>query len=131
MHLRKKVTEVTPVENPDTVAKSLAIGDPGDGRYVLKRLQQYNGLAEESNNKEILDAILLLAKTEGIFTEPAGGVSVAVLKKLVEDGKIDKNENTICYVTGNGLKATESLMEVLPKPEVMQADISKISAMVR
>ncbi len=128
---KKKNSEVTPVENPDTIAKSLAIGDPGDGRYVLKRLQQYNGYAEESNNKEILDAILLLAKTEGIFTEPAGGVSVAVLKKLVEDGRIDKNENTICYVTGNGLKATESLMEVLPKPVVMQADISKISAVVK
>ena len=128
---KKKSNEVIPVENPDTVAKSLAIGDPGDGRYVLKRLQQYNGLAEESNNKEILDAILLLAKTEGIFTEPAGGVAVAVLKKLVEDGKIDKNDNTICYVTGNGLKATEALMEILPKPEVMQADISKISAIVR
>ena len=128
---KKKSPEVIPVENPDTIAKSLAIGDPGDGRYVLKRLQQYNGYAEESNNKEILDAILLLAKTEGIFTEPAGGVSVAVLKKLVEDGKIDKNDKTICYVTGNGLKATESLMEVLPKPEVMQADISKISAVVR
>jgi len=128
---KKNSNEVIPVENPDTVAKSLAIGDPGDGRYVLKRLQQYNGLAEESNNKEILDAILLLAKTEGIFTEPAGGVAVAVLKKLVEDGKIDKNDNTICYVTGNGLKSTESLMEVLPKPEVMQADISKISALVR
>jgi len=128
---KKNSNEVIPVENPDTVAKSLAIGDPGDGRYVLKRLQQYNGLAEESNNKEILDAILLLAQTEGIFTEPAGGVSVAVLKKLVEDGKIDKNEKTICYVTGNGLKATESLLEVLPKPEVMQADVSKISAVVR
>jgi len=123
--------DVIPVEHPDTIAKSLAIGDPGDGRYVLKRLQQYQGLAEESNNKEILDAILLLARTEGIFTEPAGGVSVAVLKKLVEDGKIDKSEKTICYVTGNGLKATESLMEVLPKPEVMKADISQISAVVR
>ena len=128
---KKKSNQVVPVENPDTVAKSLAIGDPGDGRYVLKRLAQYNGLAEETNNKEIIDAILLLAKTEGIFTEPAGGVSVAVLKKLVEDGKIDRNEKTICYVTGNGLKATESLMEVLPKPKVMQADISKISAVVR
>jgi len=122
---------VIPVENPDTVAKSLAIGDPGDGRYVLKRLKQYNGYAEESNNKEILDGILLLAKTEGIFTEPAGGVSVAVLKKMVEEGKIDKNDKTICYVTGNGLKATESLMEVLPKPQVMQADVGKISAMVK
>ena len=70
--------------------KSLAIGDPGDGRYVLKRLEQYNGLAEESNNKEILDAILLLAKTEGTFTEPAGGVSVSVLKKWLNKEKIDK-----------------------------------------
>ena len=128
---KKGSNDVIPVENPDTVAKSLAIGDPGDGRYVLKRLKQYNGLAEESNNKEILDAILLLAKMEGIFTEPAGGVSVAVLKKLVEDGKIDKNDTTICYVTGSGLKATESIMEVLQKPKVMQADIAKISAMVK
>ena len=123
--------DVIPVENPDTVAKSLAIGDPGDGRYVLKRLKQFNGIAEESNNKEILDAILLLAKTEGIFTEPAGGVSVAVLKKMVEDGKIDKNETTVCYVTGNGLKATESSLEVMSKPQVMQADIAKISAVVK
>jgi len=128
---KKNSTDVVPVERPDTVAKSLAIGDPGDGRYVLKRLKQFNGIAEESNNKEILDAILLLAKTEGIFTEPAGGVSVAVLKKMVEQGKIDKNEITVCYVTGNGLKATESLMEVLPKPEVMQPDVAKISAVVR
>jgi len=128
---KNKSNDVIPVENPDTVAKSLAIGDPGDGRYVLKRLKQFNGIAEESNNKEILDAILLLAKTEGIFTEPAGGVSVAVLKKMVEDGKIDKNETTVCYVTGNGLKATESIMSVLSKPQVMQADIAKISAVVK
>ena len=124
-------TTVTPVENPDTVAKSLAIGDPGDGRYVLKRLKQYNGIAEESNNDEILDAILLLAKTEGIFTEPAGGVSVAVLKKMVDDGRIDRDETTVCYVTGNGLKATESLMEILPKPQLMQPDLAKISAVVK
>jgi threonine synthase len=123
--------DVIPVEEPDTVAKSLAIGDPGDGRYVLKRLKQYNGIAQESNNKEILDAILLLAKTEGIFTEPAGGVSIAVLKKMVDDGRIDKDETIVCYVTGNGLKATESIMQVLTKPEVMQADVAKISAVVR
>jgi threonine synthase len=122
---------VIPVERPDTVAKSLAIGDPGDGRYVLKRLKQYNGIAQESSNKETLDAILLLAKTEGIFTEPAGGVSVAVLKKMVEDGKIDKDETTVCYVTGNGLKATESIMDVLSRPEVMQPDVAKISAVVK
>lgn len=128
---KKNSKEVIPVEHPDTVAKSLAIGDPGDGRYVLKRLEQYNGFAEESNNKEILDAILLLAKTEGIFTEPAGGVSVAVLQKMVEQGKIDKNDSVVCYVTGNGLKATESIMEVLSKPEVMKADVGEISAVIR
>jgi threonine synthase len=128
---KKGSSDVIPVENPDTIAKSLAIGDPGDGRYVLKRLQQYKGYAEETNNKEILDAILLLAKTEGIFTEPAGGVSVAALKKMVEDGKIDKNDTTICYVTGNGLKATESLMEVLTKPEIIRADLAAVSAMVK
>ena len=128
---KKKETEIIPVEQPDTIAKSLANGDPGDGRYVLKRLQQYNGWAEESTDKEILDAILLLARTEGIFTEAAGGVSISVLQKMVEQGKIDKNDTTICYVTGNGLKATEVLMEVLEKPQVMQADVAKISAMVR
>ena len=127
---KKNSKEVIPVENPDTVAKSLAIGDPGDGRYVLKRLEQYNGFAEECNNQEILDAIILLAKTEGIFTEPAGGVSLAVLQKMVERGKIDKNDKVVCYVTGNGLKATESIMSVLQKPQTMKADISEISAVV-
>lgn len=122
--------DVIPVEHPDTIAKSLAIGDPGDGRYVLKRLQQYNGFAEESNNKEILDAILLLAKTEGIFTEPAGGVSVSVLQKMVEQGKIDANDKVVCYVTGNGLKTTEAIMEILEKPITMKADIGEISAAV-
>ena len=72
-----------------------------------------------------------MAKTEGIFTEPAGGVSVAALKKMIEDGKIDKNDTTICYVTGNGLKATESLMEVLTKPEVIRADLAAVSAVVK
>lgn len=128
---KKNSKEVVPVENPDTVAKSLAIGDPGDGRYVLRRLEQYNGSAEESDNREILDAILLLAKTEGIFTEPAGGVSVAVLQKMVEQGRIDKGDRVVCYVTGNGLKATESIMEVLSKPKVLQADIGQISAVVK
>ena len=128
---KRNSTEVIPVENPDTIAKSLAIGDPGDGQYVLKRLKQYNGYAEESSNREILDAILLLAKTEGIFTEPAGGVSVAVLKKMVEEGKIDKSDSVVCYVTGNGLKTTEVMMEVLQKPQTMQADVAKIAALVR
>ena len=97
----------------------------------MKRLQQYNGFAEECNNQEILDAILLLAQTEGIFTEPAGGVSISILQKMVEQGKIDKNDKVVCYVTGNGLKATESIMQVLSKPTVYKPNINEISAVVQ
>lgn len=123
--------EVIPVERPETIAKSLAIGDPGDGLYVLKRLKQYNGLAEEVNDEEIINGILLLAQTEGIFTEPAGGVSVAVMKKLVEQGEIQKDEKVICYVTGNGLKTTEAIIGVLPKLKSVKPDVSVVSAMIR
>jgi threonine synthase len=124
-------SEVTPIEKPETIAKSLAIGDPGDGMYVLRRLAQYNGIAEEVTDDEIVDGILALAKTEGIFTEPAGGVSVAVLKKLVQDGRIDKDENIVCYVTGNGLKATEAIVDVLPKLNAVKPDIQIVSALIR
>jgi threonine synthase len=123
--------EVIPVERPETIAKSLAIGDPGDGVYVLKRLKQYNGIAEEANDVEICDSILLLARTEGIFTEPAGGVSVAVLRKLVEEGKIAKDESTVCYVTGNGLKTTEAIIGLLPKLIAVKPDAAQVAAMIR
>src|ERR687888_891165 len=85
---KRSSDEVIPVERPETIAKSLAIGDPGDGLYVLKKLRQYNGIAEEATDEEIIEGILTLAKTEGIFTEPAGGVSIAVLRKLIEEGRI-------------------------------------------
>ncbi|MDA7960104.1 MAG: threonine synthase [Nitrosopumilus sp.] len=120
---------VRPVERPDTVAKSLAIGDPGDGRYVLGRIKQYGGHADDATDREILDAILLLARTEGIFTEPAGGVSVAVLKKMAEQGIIKRDETVVCYVTGNGLKAVEPLMGLLPEPRIVGAD--RIRAVAR
>jgi threonine synthase len=128
---KKKTDEVIPVERPNTIAKSLAIGDPGDGLYVLKRLNQYNGIAEEVTDEEIIDGILMLAKTEGIFTEPAGGVAVAVLKKLVEEGKIDKDERIVCYITGNGLKATEAITGVLPKLRSVKPDAQAVMAMIR
>jgi threonine synthase len=123
--------EVIPVERPETIAKSLAIGDPGDGMYVLKRLKQYNGLAEEASDQEIADGIMLLAQTEGIFTEPAGGVSVAVLRKLVEENKIEKDERIVCYVTGNGLKATEAVIGLLPKLNAIKPDAAEVSAIMR
>ena len=128
---KRNSDEVIPVERPETIAKSLAIGDPGDGIYVLRRLKEYNGLAEEVNDREIADGIMLLAQTEGIFTEPAGGVSVGVLRKLVEEGQIDKDERTVCYVTGNGLKATEAIIGLLPKLNIVKPDAAAISAMMR
>src|SRR5215203_61939 len=123
--------EIFPVEKPDTIAKSLAIGDPGDGIYVLKRLKQYHGIAESATNQEIIEGILKLSKTEGIFTEPAGGVSVAVLQKLVENGKIDRDANIVCYVTGNGLKSTEAIVKMLPKPSTVKPDVQMVSAIIR
>ena len=72
-----------------------------------------------------------LAQTEGIFTEPAGGVSVAVLRKMAEEGKIDKDEHIVCYVTGNGLKATEAIIGLLPKLKAIKPDAAEVSAMMR
>jgi threonine synthase len=123
--------EVFPVEKPDTIAKSLAIGDPGDGIYVLKRLKQYHGFAESATNQEIIAGILKLSKTEGIFTEPAGGVSVAVMQKLLDEGKIDRDSNIVCYITGNGLKSIEAITEILPKPSIIKPDVQIVSAMIR
>jgi threonine synthase len=128
---KNKVNEVIPVEKPDTIAKSLAIGDPGDGLYVLERLRQFNGIGEEVNDDEIKRAILLLAQTEGIFTEPAGGVSVGVMKKLIEENKIDKDEKVVCYVTGNGLKTTESIIDLLPALHPIKPDLQLVSAMMK
>ena len=127
---KNKTGEIVPVERPDTIAKSLAIGDPGDGVYVLRRLKQYGGIAEEANDNEIVEGILTLCRTEGIFTEPAGGVSIAVLKKLVDDGFIERNEKVVCYVTGNGLKSTEAIMSALPKLDVVKPDVQIVSAMI-
>ncbi len=121
---------VEPVQAPDTIAKSLAIGDPGDGRYVLGRLRQYGGTAVQTPDAEIVDAIMMLAKTEGIFTEPAGGVAVAALKRMAEQRMVDAGDTVVCYVTGNGLKATEAVMDSLAKPEVVKADAQAIIAEV-
>lgn len=122
---------IIPVEKPNTIAKSLAIGDPGDGIYVLRRLKQFNGMAISVTDNEISSAILDLAKLEGIFTEPAGGVSLAALRKLIDMGEVDVNDNVVCYITGNGLKATEAISQFLPKIKVIKPDIQTVSAVIR
>ena len=99
---------------PNTIAKSLAIGAPADAPYALKIFRETGGHAESANDEEIVAGIRLLAETEGIFAETAGGVTVAVLKKLAESGRISPDELTVAYITGNGLKTSVVLNGHLP-----------------
>jgi threonine synthase len=101
---------VTPVK-PNTIAKSLAIGSPADGWYAIQTARQTNGAIEWCSEQEVLDGIHLLAKTEGVFTETAGGVTIAVLKRLREQGVIRRDEETVAVITGNGYKTIEALEE--------------------
>jgi threonine synthase len=99
--------DILPVEKPETIAKSLAIGDPGDGIYALRSIRESGGLAESVTDEEIIEGTKLLARTEGIFAEPAGGVTIAVLKKLIERGDMSRDEEVVCLVTGSGFKSLE------------------------
>ena len=105
---------VRPV-TPDTVAKSLAIGNPADGFYSLKTIENSGGSAVSAPEDEIVEGIQILAETEGIFTETAGGVVISGLRKLVQGGKIQPDDLTVAYITGNGLK-TQEVVEPLINP---------------
>ena len=115
--------DVTPIEHPDTIAKSLAIGDPGDGYYVLKAIRESRGWVESATDDEILDAIKLLAGSEGVFAEPAGGVTIAVLKKLVQSGVVSGDETVVSCVTGNGFKAADTIQGAVDKPLLIEPSL--------
>ncbi|NJL21391.1 MAG: threonine synthase, partial [Leptolyngbyaceae cyanobacterium SM1_3_5] len=106
---------INPVK-PNTIAKSIAIGNPADGVYALDIARKTGGNIASVSDAEIIDGIKLLAETEGIFTETAGGTTIAVLKKLVEAGKIDPDETTVVYITGNGLKTQEAVQGYIGEP---------------
>jgi len=113
----KTDTEVIrPVKQPRTIAKSLAIGNPADGYYAYKVVKDSGGAGEHASDEEIVDAIQLLAGTEGIFAETAGGVTVAVTRKLVQQGVIGRDDLTVISVTGNGLKTQEAVQGALQAP---------------
>ncbi|WP_027946475.1 threonine synthase [Amycolatopsis taiwanensis] len=99
---------VRPVR-PDTIARSLAIGNPADGPYVLDTVKRTGGAVEDVSDEEIVEGIRLLARTEGVFTETAGGVTVATAKKLIEAGKIDPDAETVLIITGDGLKTLDAV----------------------
>ncbi|NDJ18128.1 threonine synthase [Myxacorys almedinensis] len=106
---------ISPVK-PNTIAKSLAIGNPADGVYAIDIAHKTNGNIESVTDAEIIEGMKLLAETEGIFTETAGGTTIATLKKLVEAGKIDPDETTVVYITGNGLKTQEAVQGYVGEP---------------
>ena len=109
---------VRPVK-PNTIAKSLAIGNPADGFFALKTIKDSKGSAEAATDDEIVQGMRLLAETEGIFAETAGGVTIAALKHLAKSGAIKPDELTVAYITGNGLKTQEAVEEFV-KPIIIQ-----------
>ena len=120
--LKKGTDLISPVK-PNTIASSIAIGNPADGYYVLQAVRESGGWGESVTDEEILDAIKLLARTEGIFTEPAGGTEVAVTKKLIQQGRIPRDESVVISVTGNGYKTLEAVAQSVEKPFSIQATL--------
>jgi threonine synthase len=111
---------VRPVERPDTVVRSLSIGSPADGGYALKQARDSDAAILGVSDEETVAAIRLLAETTGILTETAGGVTLAALRRALDEGRIRRDEETVLVITGNGLKTLDVLAgdvgAVLPEP---------------
>jgi threonine synthase len=131
--IHRQTDLIAPVK-PQTIAKSIAIGNPADGYYVLKAVRESGGWGEAATDEEIVQAIQLLARTEGIFTEPAGGTTVAVTKKLIEQGRIPRDESIVISVTGNGYKTLEAVVGTVDSPfeiPARLADFDELYARLR
>lgn len=122
--------KVKPVRNPNTIAKSLAIGDPADGYFASQLIRETGGWGEDVDDDAIVAGMKLLAETEGIWAETAGGVTVAVAQKLIEEGKIDRDGSTVLCITGNGLKTQEALAGKIAKPVVIKPTLAEFEALV-
>jgi threonine synthase len=119
-----------PVKKPDTIAKSLAIGDPADGYFAAKVMRESGGWGEDVSDVEIVEGMNLLARTEGIFAETAGGVTLAVARKLIEQGKIRPDEETVLCITGNGLKTQDAVAPTLEEPVVIKPTLEAFEPLV-
>ena len=123
-------SEVMKPVKPHTIAKSLAIGNPADGYYAKDVVSQSGGAAEVATDEEIIEAIKLLAATEGIFAETAGGVTLACAKKLIQKGIIPRNESIVISITGQGLKTQEAIQHHLGRPYVIEANLASFEERV-
>ncbi|HBZ85348.1 MAG TPA: threonine synthase [Verrucomicrobia subdivision 6 bacterium] len=121
---------IRPVPHPKTIAKSLAIGTPADGYYAVKSMSRTGGWAEDATDEEIIEGMKLLAETEGIFAETAGGVTVACARKLVETGKIPHHEEVVLCITGHGLKTVEALTGHLGAPSKIKPSLRDFDALL-
>jgi threonine synthase len=123
-------SEVSPVK-PNTVAKSLAIGNPADGRYAIQTARTTGGAIDACTEAEVVEGVTLLAETEGVFTETAGGVTIAVLRRLVRSGAIGADEETVALVTGNGYKTVEALEGTLEPSYHVAPDLDEFLRALR
>jgi threonine synthase len=119
-----------PVRQPKTIAKSLAIGDPADGYFAAKLIRESGGWAEDVSDAEISEAMVLLARTEGVFAETAGGVTVAVARKLIEQGRIGRDEEVVLCITGNGLKTPDAVTGLLEQPALIGPSLAEFAPLV-
>jgi threonine synthase len=118
-------------QKPNTIARSLAIGNPADGPFALRLIRESGGWAEDVSDPEIIDSIKLLAETEGIFAETAGGVTAGVAAKLIRQGRIDADETTVVCITGNGLKTTDAVAADFPLTEVIEPKLDAFEALLQ
>jgi len=125
----KQGTDLIHPVRPDTIAKSLAIGNPADGYYANRVIRETGGWSEDVSDDEIVAAIKLLAETEGIFTETAGGVTLGCAKKLIDDGRIPRDESIVVCVTGNGLKTQEAVQGKINAPRIIGPSLGEFDAL--
>lgn len=128
--LKQGTDAIRPVK-PDTIAKSLAIGNPADGYYAIHAIKESGGSAEDVSDEEIIEGIKLLSRTEGVFAETAGGVTLACARKLIEAGKIRRDEATVICITGNGLKTQEALNGHTVSPHYIKPNLASFEEALR
>lgn len=124
-------TDIVKPVKPNTIATSIAIGDPADGYDVIHTVRDSGGWGESASDDEIVEAIKLLARTEGIFTEPAGGAEVAVTKKLIDQGRIPRHESIVISITGHGYKSLEAVAGSIGKPYNIAAKLGDFDSLLR